>query len=143
MRDATVYLREIDIIRSVRLPEKVGRAKMSMWKLDPTFPKPEPATGGRRFWPLVERWLRQQHGVDAAGMSTVTSGMENFDGWREQRKARKAGKAKRAADAGRELPRPPIGVAPNVVAAIGPGGKRLSGDSAPPVAPLSPEPDSG
>jgi hypothetical protein len=120
------YLSEIEIIRALQLPERRGRAKLSIWKLDPTFPKPEPETNGRRFWPSVEKWVRQHHGLDTTGIAPVADGRENFDAWREQRKTRKAAKAKERGDAGPGLPSAPVRMAPNVVATIGPGHKRLS-----------------
>src|SRR6516162_2843287 len=120
---AAVFLREIDIIRAVRLPDKPGRATMAIWKLDPTFPKPWPGTGGRRFWPDVERWLNR---IDAIGIIPGTDGGENWDAWRQRPKAHKARKAKESGRAGPDLPSPPVRMAPNVVATIGPRGKRLS-----------------
>jgi len=141
MPDAA-YLREIEITRELRLPDKVGRAKMAMWKLDPTFPKPEPATGGRRFFPSVVQWLRQRHGLDTTGTIPVADGRENFDAWREQRKARKAGKAKGSGDAGPGVSPAPVRMAPNVVATIGPGSKRLSKDDTAPVATIERQPTS-
>jgi hypothetical protein len=128
------YLTKAEIIRALQMSEKVGRAKMAMWEADPTFPKPEPGTGGRRFWPAVEQWLRQHHGLDMTGIIPVADGRENFDEWRKGRKARKAGKAKGPGDAGPGLPSTPVRVATNVVATIGPRGKRLPTDDAPPVA---------
>lgn len=104
------YLREIDIIRELRLPYKVGRSLMARLKLDPTFPKPEPGTGGRRFWPLVEQWLRQHHGLGEAGVITEADGRENFNGWRQRRSGRKAGKAKRPSGTGASLSPTPRGV---------------------------------
>src|SRR5258706_2873188 len=77
------YLTELEIIKALHLPEKVGREKLAMWKLDPTFPQPEPGTGGRRFWPLVEEWLRQHHGVCATTIVPVAEGWDNFDRFRE------------------------------------------------------------
>jgi hypothetical protein len=136
------YLTKLEIIRALRLPEKVGRAKFAMWQLDPTFPKPEPVTANRRFWPLVEKWLRQHHGVDTTGIIPVPDGRENFDAWRERRKAGKASKAKGPGDARPGLPPAPVRMAPNVVATIGPGGKRPCEGDAPPLAAVGREPTS-
>src|SRR6266436_1131767 len=125
------YLTEIEIVRELRLPEKVGRIKMAMWKKEPSFPAPEPGTAGRRYWPEVEQWLRRYHHLDSgeshsgeshSGESRRTPselasrGKENFDEWRAQRAARKTRKTGRARDAGTDLPPAGIGLASNVVA---------------------------
>ncbi len=136
------YLREIDIIRELRLPYKVGRSLMARLKLDPTFPKPEPGTGGRRFWPLVEQWLRQHHGLGEAGVITEADGRENFNGWRQRRSGRKAGKAKRPSGTGASLSPTPRGVESSVVTPLRPGGARLSKDDAQAMAAVGHEPTS-
>jgi hypothetical protein len=133
------YLTEPEIIRELRLPEKVGRAKMAEWKLSQTFPKPVSGLSGRRFWPAVERWLLAHEGVvDISQIALpVADGKENFDAWKERRKA-KAGKAAGPRNPRHDLPPPPQPgrMAPNVVAHIGPGGARLPQDHLPPVAPV-------
>ena len=135
------YLTELEIIKALHLPEKVGREKLAMWKLDPTFPQPEPGTGGRRFWPLVEEWLRQHHGVGATTIIPVAEGRENFDGLHERR--RKAGKAKGPRNAGPRLAPADGRMDCAVVTPFRPGGARaLSKDDAPPVATVGCEPNS-
>jgi hypothetical protein len=134
-----VYLSEIEIIRALQLPEKLGRAKMAMWKLDPSFPKPEPGTAGRRFWPVVVKWLRAHHGLDATGITSVADGKENFDAWRE-RKARKAGKAKGLGDSRPGLSPAQGRMDPTVVTPFRPGVARLSKSDAAPMASLGTDP---
>jgi hypothetical protein len=137
------YLTEPEIVRTLQLPEKVGRAKMKMWKLDPTFPKPEPGTGGRRFWPEVERWLRRHHGIDAVGtISDRDGGRENFNDWREQRKARKASKAKGIGNARAGVSPSQVELGSAVVTPFRPGQSRLSGNDVPPVAAVRRDPTS-
>jgi hypothetical protein len=137
------YLTEIEIIRALQLPEKVGRAKMKMWKFDPTFPKPEPGTGGRRFWLEVERWLRRHHGIDTVGtIPDSDGGRENFNGWREQRKTRKASKAKRTGNAGAGISSAQVELGSAVVTPFRPGRSGLSGSDVPPVAAIRREPTS-
>jgi hypothetical protein len=136
------YLTELEIIKALHLPEKVGREKLAMWKLDPTFPQPEPGTGGRRFWPLVEEWLRQHHGVGATTIVPVAEGRENFDGFRERR-ARKAGKAKGPRNAGPRLAPADGRMDCAVVTPFRPSGARaLSKEDAPPVATIGHRPNS-
>jgi hypothetical protein len=134
------YLTEIEIIRELRLPEKVGRIVMAQWKIHPTFPKPVPGMSGRRFMPSVERWLFKHHGLDIApdaGPAVPVAGTgERFDEWRKALKARKP------RNAGPDLPPPPVRMAPNVVATIGFGGKRLSKDDASGVATVDSDPAS-
>lgn len=137
------YLTEAEIIRELRLPAKVGRVKLAMWKLDPTFPAPEPATAGRRFWPLVEQWVMAHHMPPRrtiAELAAMMQGEENFDAFRQRRQARKTDKTKEPPVAWPDIQVPPIDVASNVVATIGPGGKRLPKDAAAPVAPERPDP---
>jgi hypothetical protein len=134
------YLTEPEIIRELRLPEKVGRAKLAEWKLSPTFPKPEPGMSGRRYFPLIEAWLNRHHRINAINdmPAPVADGRESIDDWKERRKARKATGPR---NAGACLPPPPQPrpLAPNLVATIGPGGKRLSQDHLSPVAPVGGE----
>ncbi len=135
------YLTEDEIIEALHLPKKVGREKLAMWKLNPTFPKPEPGTGGRRFWPLVEEWLHQHHGVGATTIIPAAEGRENFDGLHERR--RKAGKAKRPGNPGHGLAPAEGRMDGAVVTALRPRGARaLSKDDAPPVATVGCEPNS-
>jgi hypothetical protein len=134
------YLTELEIIRELQLPDKVGRAKMAMWKLDPTFPKPEPGTGGRRFWPSIEKWMGQHHGLDTTAIIPVADGRENFDAWRQQRKTRKAGKAKEPGDAGSCLSPAEGRMDSAVVTPFRPGAARLSKDGAPGMAAVGTDP---
>jgi len=136
----TAFLTTDEIIEWLRLPLKVGRTKMAMWEADPTFPKPEPGTGGRRFVPSVEKWLRAHFGVDAAGIIPVTDGEENFDGLRERR--RKAGKAKESGNAGARLSQAEGRMESAVVTTLRPGGARLSKDDVPPMAAIEHRPNS-
>ena len=132
---STAYLTELEITRALRLPDKVGRAFMAQWKIHPSFPKPIEGMSGRRFMPAVEKWLFKFHGLDSADSGPVVQGKgESFDAWRETRKARKP------RHAGPDLPPPPVRMAPNVVATIGPSGARLSKHDTPPVALLDSEP---
>src|SRR5580704_11382366 len=94
-----------------------------MWKLDPTFPKPESGTGDRRFWPLVEEWLRQHHGVGATTIIPVAEGRENFNDLHERR-ARKASKTKRPRNAGPRLSPAEGRMGSAVVTALRPRGAR-------------------
>src|SRR5229473_4915691 len=127
----TAFLTELEITRALRLPDKIGRAFMAQWKLHPSFPKPIEGMSGRRYMPEVEKWLNRYHGLDTADSGPVVTGKgENFDAWREARKARKPRRT------GPDLPPPPVRMASNVVATIGPGRKRLQQDDAPPMAPI-------
>jgi len=128
----TAFLSRDEIIRVLQLPEKVGREKWAMWELDPTFPKPEPGTGGRWFYPLVEKWLRAHLGVDTTGIIPVTDGKENFDGLRERR-ARKASKAKGPGNAGPQISPTEGRVGSAVVTTLRPGGARLPKDHLSPM----------
>jgi len=126
---AAAYLTELEITRELRLPDKVGRAFMAQWRLHPSFPKPIEGMSGRRYMPAVEKWLNRFHGLDTADSGPVVTGKgENFDAWREARKARKPRRA------GPDLPPPPVRMASVVVATIGPSGKRLQQDDASPMA---------
>jgi hypothetical protein len=83
---SAAYLTEMQIIRRLELPEKVGRIAMVGWKRQ-GFPKPVDEVAGRYFWPEVEQWFLARHGV-----STTTSAVsapiplpgnkgETFDEW--------------------------------------------------------------
>ena len=133
MSPEPAFLTDVEIIRALRLPRKVGREKWAMWKADPTFPKPEPGTGGRWFYPLVQKWLRVHLGVDTADIIPPTDGKENFDGLRERR-ARKADKAKRPGNTGPRLAPAQGRMDCAVVTAFRPGAARLSKDDAASVA---------
>jgi hypothetical protein len=124
------YLTEQEIIRKLCLPDKIGRIAMATWKMQPSFPKPAEGMGGRWFWPEVQQWLLAQHGVGGTNIaqyvSIPLSGSkgEDFDGWREARKAKGARRSKRA---GPDLPPSSTRLGAVVVATIGPDGARLSG----------------
>jgi hypothetical protein len=124
------YLTEQEITRKLCLPDKIGRLAMATWKMQPSFPKPAEGMGGRWFWPEIEQWLLAQHGISsptiAQHVSMPLSGSkgENFDGWRNARKAKGARRSKRA---GPDLPPPPARLGDVLGAKIGPDGARLSG----------------
>jgi hypothetical protein len=133
------YLTEQEIIRELRLPDRVGKAMLAQWKLHPSFPQPIAGMSGRRFMPSVEQWLFRYHGVNnsaEAGPVIPAAAGEKFDEWRKARKAR------RPRHTGPDLPPPPVRMAPNVVAAIGPRGKRLPQDDVSPLAPVGGKPTS-
>jgi hypothetical protein len=132
------YVTEAELIQELRLPERIGKAMLSQWKLHPTFPKPVEGMSGRRFMPSVERWLFKYHGLDTAEAGPVAPAGtgERFDEWRKARKARTP------RHAGPDLPPPPVGMAPNLVATIGLGGKRLPQGNVSPVAPIVGKPSS-
>jgi hypothetical protein len=103
-----VYLTELEITRRLGLPDKIGRLAMATWKMQPSFPKPAPETGGRFWWPEVEQWLQARHGVGATTaqhLAIPLSGSkgEDFDGWRRSRKAKAAVRPGRS---GPDLPPP-------------------------------------
>src|SRR5215468_5059313 len=96
------FLTELEITRALRLPDKVGRAFMAQWKLHPSFPKPIEGMSGRRYMPAVEKWLNRYHDLDSADSGPAVSDKgENFDAWRQARKARKSRRARS------DLPPPP------------------------------------
>jgi hypothetical protein len=101
------YLTEIEITRRLNLPDKVGRIMMAMWKMNPSFPKDEPGSGGRRWFSAVVRWLQHYHGVEGGGWWSSagdTRDQTNFDEWRAGRKARRS---KLSKGPGLDLPPPP------------------------------------
>jgi hypothetical protein len=129
------YLTELEITRALRLPDKVGRAFMAQWKIHPSFPKPIEGMNGRRFMPSVENWLRRYHGLDSGDSGPVVPRAgESFDEWRKTLKTRKPRRA------GVNLPPSPVRMAPNVVATIGPSGKRLPQHDTSPMALIDGEP---
>src|SRR5262250_2899327 len=101
---AAAYLSEAELIKELRLPERVGKAMLAQWKLHPTFPKPVTGMSGRRFMPSVERWLFKYHGLETVDVgSVVPAGTgERFDDWRKTRKARQP------RHPGPDLPPPPV-----------------------------------
>jgi hypothetical protein len=89
----TAYLTEMDIIRALRLPDKIGRIAFATWRIYPSFPKPAEGMGGRWFFPQVEQWLLAYHGVGGvtgipAAVPLAGNKGENFDGWRASRRRR-------------------------------------------------------
>jgi hypothetical protein len=120
------YLTEPEIIRELRLPEKLGKPILELWKLHPTFPKPVEGTSGRRFMPEVEQWLLRLHNIDTGRADLPPVNLDpdigaRFDEWR----AAKTSKTKSRRRAGPDLPPPPVRMGSVVVAEIGPGGKRV------------------
>jgi hypothetical protein len=90
------YPSEAELIKELRLPERIGKAVLAQWKLHPTFPKPIAGMSGRRFLPSVEQWLLQYHGVVSAEAGPVVpaSTGEKFNEWRQARKARRPRRAR-------------------------------------------------
>ena len=129
------FLTELEITRALRLPDKIGRAFIAQWKLHRSFPKPIEGMSGRRYMPAVEKWLNRYHGLESAESGPIVPDKgENFNAWRETRKARKSRHARS------DLPPPPKLLDTVVVAAIGPGGKRVSCQDLSPLAPIDNEP---
>jgi hypothetical protein len=91
--DDCCYVTDAELVRALRLPEKVGRRMLR--ELDrklpdrPRFPPKDPLTD-RRFWPAVVHYLKRRHNVeqgsDEAG-SPVTW-KENFGGKKTETKGR-------------------------------------------------------
>jgi hypothetical protein len=126
------FLSKDEIIRELGLPPKVGRQKWNMWEADPTFPKPEPGTGGRYCLQLIEKWLRVHLGVDTTEIIPVSDGKENFHGLRERR-ARKAAKTKGPGNAGPQIPPAEGRMGSAVVTPLRPSGARLPKDDVSPM----------
>lgn len=61
------FVTDAELIRRLRLPEKIGRAALrELDKASKTrrpFPQPDPLFGNRRFWPAVQQWLLDYKGV--------------------------------------------------------------------------------
>ena len=137
------YLTEPEIIRELRLPERVGRAFLAQWKLSQTFPRPVQGMNGRRFWPAVERWLLHHERVTISEMSLpVADGQENFDAFKGRRRADKASKAAGPRNPRSSLPPAPGPVAANVVTTLRFGEKGLPRQDVAPVATVGGDPAS-
>jgi hypothetical protein len=138
------YLTEPEIIRELRLPDKVGRAKMAEWKLDPRFPKTVAGLSGRRFWPSVERWLLAHEGVvDISQIALpVADGKENFDAFKGRRRADKASKAAQSRNPRSSLPPAPGPLAANVVTTLRFGKEGIPRQDVAPVATVGSDPAS-
>ncbi len=78
------FVTDAELIRRLRLPEKVGRAALrELDKSSPArrpFPKPDPLFGHRRFWPAVKQWLLDYKGFKT---STPVASVQHSPPWRE------------------------------------------------------------
>jgi hypothetical protein len=75
---------DAEIIRRLKLPEKVGRRVLrELDKQLPNrarFPQKDPLFGDRRFWPAIEKYLKVRYGVEGPQpVSTAPTWQENFD----------------------------------------------------------------
>src|SRR5450755_2868639 len=77
------FVTDAEIIRRLRLPEKVGRRVLR--ELDrhlpnrPRFPQKDPLFGDRRFWPAIAKYFKMRYGVDGPQIvSTAPTWQENF-----------------------------------------------------------------
>jgi hypothetical protein len=78
------FVTDAEIIRRLKLPEKVGRRVLR--ELDrhlpnrPRFPQKDPLFGDRRFWPAIAKYFKVRYGVDGPQIvSTAPTWQENFD----------------------------------------------------------------
>jgi hypothetical protein len=78
------FVTDAEIIRRLKLPEKVGRRVLR--ELDrhlpnrPRFPQKDPLFGDRRFWPAIAKYFKMRYGVDGPQIvSTAPTWQENFD----------------------------------------------------------------
>lgn len=59
-----LYVTDMELIRCLGVDEKLGRQLLRYFSdKEPTFPKPQPFWGGRRYMPAVRAWLDARNGL--------------------------------------------------------------------------------
>src|SRR5262249_28546308 len=123
------FMTEVEITEQLRVPAHLARATFCMWRMSPSFPQPVKAMSARtpRWWfPAIVEWLNERGGDPLRPVSTMRDPGEEL-----VNAAPKARKARGPRNTGPDLSRAPDRLAPNVVAEIGPGGKRVSRQDTP------------
>jgi hypothetical protein len=132
------FLTKIEIIRALNLPDRVGRVKFAMWLKEPTFPKQEPGTAGRWWFPRVLQWVQRKNGVETAAAAPQipdsSTGEGTFGEWRSKRKSGKAKAAGGPEDARAGVPGTGQSLGAHVVSPFRPREARLSEGDVPAVA---------
>lgn len=58
-----LYVTDVEIIRRLGVPERVGRMMIQHLTDRGGFPPKQKLWGNRRFWPAVERYLYRENGL--------------------------------------------------------------------------------
>lgn len=73
------FVTDSEMLERLNLTPKVGKPAIDVLdRRDPSFPKPDPLFGGKRYWPAVVAWFRARYGVIDGKPPAVVDGEENF-----------------------------------------------------------------
>jgi hypothetical protein len=73
------FVSDTELLTRLNVSKKVGMPAIDvLTRHDPTFPKPDPLFGGKRFWPAVRAWFHARYGVKTDKPPVPTDWEENF-----------------------------------------------------------------
>jgi hypothetical protein len=66
LRQPTLFVTDVEMIRRIGVPEKIARAAIRALDENPhsRFPRKSALWGNRRYWPAVEVWFQEQHDLE-------------------------------------------------------------------------------
>jgi hypothetical protein len=93
-----LFVTDAEIIRRLGVPEKIGRGAIQELEKShpgrPRFPQKDPLFGGRRFWPAIEKFFMNRHGVTVNPFMAAPQWQEKDDATSEAGKAGTSGNAR-------------------------------------------------